>query len=117
MTQIPETSPEEVKLAEGLTVTLSITIAERNGVLLAPIQSIISRGGETIVQVSKGEVIEERPVTVGISNWQYAEITSGLSEGEQVIVPKNTTSTTSTTSQQGQRSPGGIIPGIGRMTR
>ncbi|MBI4188080.1 MAG: HlyD family efflux transporter periplasmic adaptor subunit [Chloroflexi bacterium] len=115
--QTSATSPAEVKLVEGLTVTVSITIAERNGVLLVPVQAIISQGGNTIVQVSKGGVIEQRSVTVGVSNFQYAEITSGLSEGEQVIVPKAMANTTPTTSQQGQRPGGIMIPGLGGARR
>jgi multidrug efflux pump subunit AcrA (membrane-fusion protein) len=47
-------------------------------------------GFKNYVQVVKatGEV-EKREVTAGISNWQYTEITEGLTEGEQVNVLLN----------------------------
>ncbi len=115
----PTTASARVQLREGLTVTVSILVAEKRGVLLVPAQAIISRGTDTLVQVLKDGVSEERSVQTGISNWQYVEITSGLSEGEQVIVPVViTTTTTSGTSQPRQsQSSGGIVPGIQRMLR
>jgi hypothetical protein len=48
---------------------------------------------ETLVQVSKDGVAEERVIQVGISDWQFTEVTDGLSEGEQIIVPQGTTTT------------------------
>ena len=96
---------EDLKLAEGMTVTVSIIVEERSNVLLVPNQAIISQGRETLVQVLKDGVIEERSVQTGISNWQYVEIISGLSEGEQVIVPQ-ATATTPTTPGQRQPQPG-----------
>jgi multidrug efflux pump subunit AcrA (membrane-fusion protein) len=111
---------QNVQLAEGMTVTVSITTAQRNNVLLVPVQAITSRGGETFVQVLKDGVTEERPVQTGISNWQYAEITSGLSEDEQVVVPQVAVPTTATTgpSPPGQRQQqGGVVPGLNRILR
>jgi len=114
--QTPTMPTEDLELTEGLTVTVSIITEERNDVLLVPIQAIISRGRETLVQVLKEGVTEERAVQTVISNWQYAEIISGLSEGEQVIVPQvtTTTPTTPTTQQQPQQ---GIPRDIQRILR
>jgi len=117
--QINQGAPtQSVQLAEGMTVTVSITTEERNNVLMVPVQAIISRGGETFVQVLNESVTEERPVQVGISNWQYAEITSGLSEGEQVIIPLVTSATTTAPSTQQRQGPQqGGIQDIQRMLR
>ncbi len=109
-------STEAARLAEGMTVTVSITTEERNGVLLVPTQAIISRGRATFVQVTKDGAVEERPVQTGISNWQYVEITSGLSEGEQIVVPRQTAPTPNT-SQQRPQPPGGIPREMQRMLR
>jgi multidrug efflux pump subunit AcrA (membrane-fusion protein) len=117
--QINQAAPtQSVQLAEGMTVTVSITTSQKNNVLLVPVQAVISRGGETFVQVLNESVTEERPVQVGISNWQYAEITSGLSEGEQVIIPLGTSAPeTEPSTQQRQRSQPGGIQDIQRMLR
>jgi HlyD family secretion protein len=103
--QMPTATLEDFQLREGLTVTVSIIVAERNDVLLVPNGAIITQGGQTYVQVMLEDgTIEERAVTTGISDWQYTEITDGLSEGEQVVVQQ--TSSSATTSQQGQQGPG-----------
>jgi len=113
--QTPTMIPEDFQLREGLTVTVSILVEERNNVLLVPNRAITRQGMESYVNVSKDGVTEERAIKTGISNWQYTEVTEGLSEGEKVVVPQGT-ATTSTTQQQ--RPPGGImIPGMRRPPR
>jgi HlyD family secretion protein len=94
--QIPAEISKAFQLREGLTVTVHILVAEKNNVLLVPNQAITRLGMETHVQVSEDGVTEERVIQVGISDWQFTEVTDGLSEGEQIIVP-TTTETTSPT--------------------
>ena len=117
--------PEGFQLKEGLTVTVSIIVEQRTGVLLVPNGAITYQGREAYVQVvSPDGTTEPRSIQTGISDSQNTEVTSGLSEGEQVIIPQTTTSTTPTTSQQrggfGIGIPfmgGGSPPGEGPTTR
>ena len=108
--EVESLKPEGFQLREGLTVIVSIIVDERNDVLLVPNVAITTQGRQTYVQVmSQGGIIEERSITTGISDWQYTEVTEGLSEGEQVVVPEGTTTTSAT--EQG--SPGGMwMPGM-----
>ncbi len=111
--QMPTAIPENFQLREGLTVTVSIIVDERNNVLLVPNAAITTQGRQTYVNVvSPDGTIKERAIQTGISDYQFTEVTEGLSESEQVIVPLGTTTTTPTT-QQGQRG-GMFIPGMGR---
>ncbi|MFC1904619.1 efflux RND transporter periplasmic adaptor subunit [Chloroflexota bacterium] len=110
--QMPAMIPANFQLREGLTVTVSILVDERNDVLLVLNTAITHRGMETLVQVSKDDAIEERSIQTGISDWQYTEVIDGLSEGEKVVVPQGTPGMTETT--QNERPSGGIrIPGMG----
>ncbi len=105
-----------IQLREGLSITVSIIIEERNDVLLVPNSAITYQGGTAYVKVSENGVIEERAIQTGISNWQYTEVMDGLREGEQIVVPQGTTTTT--TSQQQPGRPGGFgIPGMGGFGR
>jgi hypothetical protein len=66
--------------------------------------------------MSADSTTEERSIQTGISDWQNTEVTEGLSEGEQVVVPETTGSDTSTTSERGFQGPPGdmiIVPGMG----
>ena len=109
--EVESLKPEGFQLREGLTVIVNIIVDERNNVLLIPNVAITTQGRQTYVQVmSQGGIIEERSITTGISDWQYTEVTEGLSEGEQVVVPEGTTTTSAT--EQG--SPGRMwAPGMG----
>jgi len=113
--QIPGLIPEDFELKEGLSVTVSIIIEGASYVLLVPNEAITYRGMEAYVQVVLADgTTEERSIQTGISDWQYTEVTDGLTEGEQVVVPETTSTGTSTTSEQGfQGSPGMMMPGMG----
>lgn len=101
----------DIQLREGLTVTVSLIVEEATDVLLVPNGAIITSGRQTYVQVVLPDgAIEERAITTGISDWQYTEVTSGLSEGEEVVVTQGT-STTSTTSQPRPRGPMSFLGG------
>jgi len=103
---------ENFQLREGFTVTVSIIIEEATDVLLVPNGAITTQGQQNYVQVMLADgSIEERAVTTGISDWQYTEVTEGLSEGEQVVVPEGT-AITETTTQQGGPPGGMMIPGM-----
>jgi multidrug efflux pump subunit AcrA (membrane-fusion protein) len=104
---------DDFQLKEGMTVTVTIIVDERNDVVLVPNGAVTTAGRQTYVQVLLGDgTTEQRSITTGISDWQYTEVTEGLSEGEQVIVPQGT-ATTSTTQQE--RPNGGMMfmPGMG----
>jgi HlyD family secretion protein len=95
---------QNFQLREGLTVTVSIIVAQRSDVLLVPNAAVTTQGGQAYVQVlTPIGTIETRAIKTGISNWQYTEVTEGLSEGEKIIVPQGTTTTP--TSQQGGPRP------------
>ena len=109
--------PENFQLREGLTVTVSINVVERIDVLLVPNMAISTQGGQSFVQVPDTDgTVEQRVIQTGISDFQFTEVTGGLSEGEQIIVPEGTSAATTTTQQTGS-SRGMFIPGLGRSRR
>jgi RND family efflux transporter MFP subunit len=111
--QQPTMTLEDVQLREGMTVTVSIIVEQESDVLLVPNGAIITQGGQSYVQVVLADgTVEDRAITTGISNWQYTEITEGLSEGELVVIPEGT-STSSTTGQGGNFPNTVFIPGMG----
>ena len=104
--QLPTMSiPENFQLREGLTVTVTIIVDERIDVLLVPNAAVTTRGTQSYVEVvtASGET-EERVVQTGLSDWQFTEITDGLSEGEIILVPQGTVTTIET-----QQRPGGMM--------
>ena len=54
---------------------------------------------------------QRRAVGTGLTDYKYTEVTSGLSEGEQVLIPEAAIATTDTSSEP---SGGGMMmPGVG----
>ena len=111
---LPMATPEDLQIREGMTVTVSIIVEERNDVLLVPNSAITSSGRQTYVEMVLADgTSEERLVTAGISDWQYTEIVEGLNEGDSVLVPETTTTSSTSQNQQG----GMFVPGMGGFGR
>ena len=104
----PSPMSEEPLLREGLTATVSILVDEAADVLLVPNSAITNQGGQSYVQVlaTSGET-EERVIWTGITDWQFTEVTGGLSEGEQIVVPQGTAAAPAT--QQGTQRQGSFM--------
>jgi len=87
--------PTDAPLRGGLTSTAEIMTASATNALLVPLSVIISTPGGSMVTVVKSDgTTEMRKVTLGLQNFEYAEVKSGLSEGEKVqVVTKQTLGT------------------------
>ena len=81
--------PEDVEFGEYAMFYLTATSEEER--LCVPIQAISRSNGLNYVRVISGDRQGMRVVTTGISDKNYIEITSGLSEGETVFVANNLT--------------------------
>ncbi len=74
------------RLRIGMSSTVEIIVAHKDDVLFVPSQTVIGRGVERDVYRVEAGVAHKLPVQVGISNWDRTEITSGLSEGDVVVL-------------------------------
>jgi HlyD family secretion protein len=88
-----------VTLKDGLSATVSIISQQKNNILIIPSKAITRQGGSSTVQVVKGTGTETRTVTTGMTDGTSTEITSGLAEGEQVVIKTTSTSSTSSTTK------------------
>jgi len=105
------TSLAGIQLREGLSVTVTIVQEQRNDVLLVPNRAVSVQGADAYVEVVTDGEISQRQVVTGLSDWQYTEITQGLTEGEKVAVRQTSgSSTTTATPQRGQFQ---FLPGGG----
>ncbi|MBM3140813.1 MAG: hypothetical protein FJZ92_11570 [Chloroflexi bacterium] len=80
-----------------MTASVVILIDAKPDVLLLPSSAVRRASSTTTVLVpGAGGVAETRTVTVGASNGTQIEITSGLGEGDTVLIPATTTATSAT---------------------
>jgi HlyD family secretion protein len=74
---------QDENLLVGYSADVEIVYDERKHVLRVPTQDLME--GNLVMLFGKEGVLEERKVTSGLSNWEYAEVLSGLVEGDQVV--------------------------------
>jgi len=112
--QAAATSAANLKLAEGMTVTVSILVDSRTNIVLAPSASVSTKGGQSSVKVLKADgTTEDRVIQTGITDRQNTEVISGLTEGEKVQVTRTTTTPGTATNQQPTTRV--AIPGVGGL--
>lgn len=72
----------------GMNGEARLVIGRTENVLTVPISTLISRDNETVVRVQTAPgVIEDRAVEVGLETEDHAEIQSGLTVEDQVVLP------------------------------
>ena len=73
-------------LKPGMSAEVEVTVSQRDDVLLLPLAALETTDEGTFCWTGDPEDPERRPVTIGDSNDQFAEVTSGLEEGETVLL-------------------------------
>jgi multidrug efflux pump subunit AcrA (membrane-fusion protein) len=101
-----------------MNATVIITVQEAQNVLVVPDRAIQTQGGNSVVEVRKDDGSTETvAVQTGLSDGTNTEITSGLTEGQTVILPSRTTTTVSgqatTTTRTGTQGGGFFFEGGG----
>lgn len=76
--------PLEYKdLLPGYSADLEVVLNAHPDVLRIPTEAVLEGKRVLLLQ---GEVIEDRKIEVGLSNWKFTEVTVGLNAGDAVIV-------------------------------
>ncbi|MBW1956835.1 MAG: efflux RND transporter periplasmic adaptor subunit, partial [Deltaproteobacteria bacterium] len=79
----PAENPE--KLLAGYSADIDVVLEVHPGTLRVPTESILDNTRVFVFDRATG-TISARTVEIGISNWDFTEIRSGLEAGEQVIL-------------------------------
>jgi len=84
--EVEFTGPQDAKaLLAGYSADVEIILDEREDVVRVPTQALLE-GNRVLVYTANAGTLKERRLQVGISNWEYTEVRSGLEAGEQVVV-------------------------------
>jgi len=80
----------KLELAPGMYCTVVLKMENHPKALAIPVLAVTSKGKSVLV-VNASNVIEERPVTLGVETPEKYEVLSGLNEGDLVLVgnPRN----------------------------
>jgi len=70
-------------LLPGTSADAEVILESRDHVLRVPTSALLQN--QSVLILEEGELVE-RAIEIGLRNWQFAEVRSGLAEGEQVVV-------------------------------
>lgn len=73
------------KLLVGYSADVEIVLTRRENVLRVP-TAAIQEGSKLLVYNADSGRLEERQIGTGLANWEYTEVTSGLTAGERIVV-------------------------------
>lgn len=102
-------------LRPTMTARVTITVGVNEQALLVPLSALKTVNGQTTVTVLRGGKSEAVAVTTGLASDTQIEITSGLNDNDQVVLPQ-AKSQTGPTSSGGPQGAGGMnmLRGLGR---
>jgi RND family efflux transporter MFP subunit len=81
-----EVPNSKLELVPGMYATVILKVDRRPKVLTIPTETISADKKSTVYVVNANHQIEERPITLGLETPDSYEVTSGLQEGDLVIV-------------------------------
>ncbi len=76
--------PDEENLLVGYSADVEIVHESRPNVLRIPTQTVLE--GNRVLLYQDNGVLAEHTVTTGLANWEQTEITSGLKEGDRIVL-------------------------------
>jgi len=83
-------TPTDLPARAGMTADVEITTASQEDALIVPFRTVHTEGEHAYVNRLAGDQIERVPVELGLMTDTEIEITSGLSEGDVVVVVAST---------------------------
>lgn len=81
---VPDTVPSSMKM--GNSVDFQIVTQKKLNVLMVPKDAVHQDFGSTYVRILNGSLVQQVAVQIGAENATDAEVVSGLTNGEQVIL-------------------------------
>jgi len=81
-----EVLDESLRLKPGMFVEARIAIGMKENVLVIPRKAILYKQNKTFVFVMNQDQVSQREVLLGLTEEDYVEVTSGLEEGETIVV-------------------------------
>ena len=75
------------RLRPGMTVNIVIPTGSANDAVSVPITAVFKgEGRNKVVYVRKGDGTEKRQVKIGVTNTDFAQVISGVNEGEEILL-------------------------------
>lgn len=74
------------RLKPGMSVSMNVPVGKASDAVSVPVSAVFRDNKQNVVYVQKGDSVEKRVVTIGLTNLSFAEIKSGLKEGDKIML-------------------------------
>lgn len=78
----PQAAQKEGNLLVGYSADIEVVVDSRDNVLRMPTSALMP--GNQVLVIDDGKLVE-RGIGIGLSNWEFTEVKSGLKQGDQVV--------------------------------
>jgi HlyD family secretion protein len=68
----------------GSSADIEVILDESENVLRIPTEAVLE--GNRVLVFTADEILRQREIRTGLSNWEWTQVTEGLEEGEEVVV-------------------------------
>ncbi len=68
----------------GYSADIEVILQQRDNTLRIPTEAILE--GDKVLVFTEENLLEEREIKTGLSNWAWTEVTAGVKDGEEVVV-------------------------------
>jgi len=72
------------KLLVGYSADVEIVLESRDDTLRVPTTALLE-GNKVLVYQPAKQILEERTIKTGITNWEYTEVLEGLKAGDRIV--------------------------------
>jgi HlyD family secretion protein len=83
--QRPRRPDGEATLLAGYSADVEVLVERREGVLRIPTAAVRPGGGVLVLDSATGK-LRDQAIETGVSNWEQTQVTSGLAEGDLVVL-------------------------------
>jgi len=74
------------RLKPGMSVSMHVPVGKASNAIAVPLAAVFTDDKQKVVYVRRGDHTEKRKVEVGLTDLSYVQITSGLEEGETILL-------------------------------
>ena len=79
----------KIYLKPGMSAEVEILTTKRENVLLAPQSALQEKDGKNYLRIKRGKDFKQVEIKVGLITEEFAEIISGVKEGEEILLGEN----------------------------
>jgi len=83
-----EPLPTDIQLLIGYSADIEVILQRHSNVLRVPTEAIFDTNH--VLALNQDNVLEKRSIEIGLSNWSWSEVKSGLKAGDRVLLTLDT---------------------------